>query len=311
MKKKKNKIEKVPIANTELSPTTIGAINENESGLKSVIIIFSLLIVIIFVLPYVMSWFEKEQTPNPTPQVTVPSQNQEPEQQEEKVENYLSLNEQIKESLNNCNYNVTANEQNLSINITNVNADANILINKPTFIELYTEDKTLIKRIMLPKEMLEKNKSTTYTYDITGQEAYIMLKSPAKEDYPQVNIVSINQNKEPFLTCTKDNETLTYIFQTQNNEYYLTKIVDSLKITSVTEETINNYENIASIYNTIEGVQAQLNQENGLDFTTTLDLNKLNFETASKSLNNEAYYAKDTIAKVINFEMESNDYICN
>ena len=323
-KKVKENFDNVVINNVELTPTTIGKINENESGLKGVIILFGALILIIFGLPYVVNLVDKlqgKEVVTPPPVVTTPDEPEEPtpENPKKEEEEYLSVASPIAKTISGIKYeiNIDSSNKKINVNVTNVSGSTSALINNPMYIELYTKDKTLIDRIMISKEELVSNATKEFIYsfkDNTGSNenpVYLTINTKSVNDYPAITLTSQDVNNSPYLTCTKDNETLVYTFQNNENEYLLSKINDRILVTNNDEETINTYEALTVSYNSIDGVDANVvPKTNGFSLETEIDLSKVTISEKKRILNNQAFYEKDELAKTIYFELNSSGFKC-
>ena len=324
-KKVKENFDNVVINNVELTPTTIGKINENESGLKGVIILFGALILIIFGLPYAVNLVDKLQGKEvvPPPPVVAnpeePTEEPTPENPKKEEEEYLSIASPIAKTISGIKYEITVDTSTKKINVkvTNVSGSPTSLISNPMYIELYTEEKTLLDRVMISKEEIVSDavKEFTYTFkDNTGNNVnpvYLTLNTKSINDYPAITLTSQDINNSPYLTCTKDNETLVYTFQNSDNEYLLSKISDRILVTSNDEETINTYEALTVSYNSIDGVDANVvPKTNGFSLETEIDLSKVKISEKKRILNNQAFYEKDELAKTIYFELNSSGFKC-
>ncbi len=323
-KKVKENFDNVVINKVELTPTTIGKINENESGLKGVIILFGTLILIIFGLPYAVNLMDKlqgKEVITPPPVVANPEEPKEEPTPEnpKKEEEYLSIVSPIAKTISGIKYEITVDTSTKKINIkvTNVSGSPTSLISNPMYIELYTEEKTLLDRVMISKEEIVSNAAKEFVYtfkDNTGNNVnpvYLTLNTKSINDYPAITLTSQDINNLPYLTCTKDNETLVYTFQNSDNQYLLSKISDRILVTSNDEETINTYEALTVSYNSIDGVDANVvPKTNGFALETEIDLSKVKISEKKRILNNQAFYEKDELAKTIYFELNSSGFKC-
>lgn len=322
-KKDKNKYDNVVINRVELTPTTIGEIEENENSIVGVLAIFGFLIVIIFVMPYFVNWLNGSKEDNPTPPVSIPSTD--PSEEEEPITppeevSYISLASPVSETISGYRYEITVNYDTsiLETKITNVSGSTLQLVNNPTYIELYTEDKTLLDRILIDKQEIVSNATISFNFlykDNTNSNqkpAYLVIESKNINDYPAITLTSLDASNLPFLTCTKDNETLVYTFQNNDKGYFLSKINDNFIISNSNDEIINTYEVLTNSYNSIDGVTADISpRTSGFSFETEINLNKVKISERKRILSSQAYYEKNTEAKTIYFELNASGYKCN
>ncbi len=323
-KKEKKDYSNVSIKYVELTPTTIGEINDNENSILGVIFIFIFLIVIIFLLPYVVNFISgssKTVTPNmPSSSEEVEPPSVDPLDSTKDEVEFLDVTSPISKTISGFRYELSTNISANSINVkvTNVSGSAFNLVNNPTYIELYTAEKTLLDRILITKQEVVSNATISFDFkykDNTNSNqvpVYLTLSSKSINDYPAINVKTLDINNMPFLTCTKDNETLVYTFLANEKGYYLTKISDTLVFTNADESTINIYESLANSYNSIDGVKADiLPKTNGFSFTSEINLSNVIISEKKRILNNLAYYEKDTEAKTIYFELNASGFRCN
>ena len=323
-KKDKKNYDNVVISNVELTPTTIGEIEENANNIGGVLAIFAFLIVIIVALPYVVNFISgnnEERDYGVIP--STPSGNEEEQPPVEEPTNeveYLDVSTPISKTINGFKYdiNVDVATKKIDLKVTNSSGSALWLVNNPTYIELFTEDKTLLDRILIDKEEIVANATVSFNYtfiDNTNSNqdpVYLTIETKSINDYPAISLSSTDINNLPFLTCTKNNQTLVYTFQNDDTGYFLSKITDRYVVSSSDDSTINTYEALTNSYNSIEGVDADITpRTSGFSFEATIDLSKVSINERKRVLSSKAYYEKDTEAKTIYFELNASGYKCN
>ncbi len=325
-KKVKENFDNVVIKNVELTPTTIGKIENNEGSLKSLIIMFLCLFIIIFILPYVVNYisdFKKKENQPPIIPVEEPEKPDEeepiePETPENQVD-FISINSPISKTISGYRYEISADleAQKLDVKVTNVSGSAFLLINTPMYIELYSSEKTLLNRILITKREIVSESTIAFNFSYkdsieAGQTpAYLTLETKNVNDYPAITLKSEDVNEMPFLTCTKGNETIIYSFNENDKGYLLSNIIYRILVNDTSEDVINNYEAMITSYTSIDGVDAELNtKSSGFEFESKIDLDKVTISEKKRILNNYAFYEKDTLAKTIYFELNSSGYQC-
>ena len=265
MKKNKKKIDKnkynnVVIKKDDLMPTTIGEIANDDHSLRVVIILFLLLIIIILGLPYVTTMLQNLKdgkapignTPAPTtPQE--PSETPPPIDEPETEPEYYALDLPVDIKVDGLHFQLTLNSQNqvLSAVLTNESADSNILFENTYYFELYNEEKKLLDRILVQGKQITSN--LRFDYDIQeayslGVVKYVVVSKKTESDYPNVTL-KLNDKNQPYLTCSKNNEVLTYLFKKSDNTYLLQSINERIIYESPTEEEITAYEEKIDDYN--------------------------------------------------------------
>ena len=315
-KKKNNPYENVVINNVELMPTTIGECNKKEGNPFIVLFIFIFLIVLILILPNLTTWIDNLKGSNTsvtnTPIITNPNNETKEEDNKETMDvEYLDLSNPVEKMINNYRFNAQIDNNQLTLMVTNVNGAVNMFVNTPYYLELYSSEHKLLQRIKIAKEEIVA--SVTYNYSLTSEvttnnKVLLVITDKNESDYPAVNLKVDETTNNPYLTCTKDNETLIYSF---DEDYNLSKIKDRLVVSGYTQDTLTTYESLANAYSSIEGVTSNVNGvNNNLVLETEIDLSKVDLEKHTKVLNNEAFYKTKTPAKTINFELESSYYTC-
>lgn len=306
-KKVKFDSKNVVVNKEPLAITKIGEIeNEEQNPLLFLFIIFAILISFSFFLPNIMSLFNKseEDVYNTTPKI----EDKKPvEEKKEDVYYDLSQSLVIKINDNLKMENISFNDKILTFILIN-NTTNSYNINKNYFIEFYTENKTLLERVMIKKDNLRKDEGKSYTYEINSDVSKIKkIRVVEKEenDYPNVEVTK-NDLGEENIVCVKKNDEITYKFK----ENKLVAITNEIRFNaSEPNYEINkeNYQKLNNQYNEKEGIISNfVDFEGGFVFNANLDLK--NMKNTNKI--NSYYYGYDTLAKVVNFEMNAQGFSC-
>lgn len=311
-KKKEMDSKKIKINEEELAITKIGEIKDAEQSPFLVIGIFLFLLIFIFFLPNLVGLIKGDSGKN---DYGVPSEkepkNEEPPE-EKKEETYYELNDTLKisleETLSINNFKLENNE--IRFTITN-NGETRFTFNKKNyFLELYTEENTLLERVILKKATIAKEESLEFSYQATPSTLASAKKIRFVEkeiaDYPNIELQK-NEANEEVLVCTAEKETITYKFQNQK----LQTITDAVNYpfednTSYTE-ALESWKTKAAIYNSTAGMSSMF-VDTGVSFVVNTTLDLPNVKIAN--VDNENYYAYETQAKIIKFEMEARGFTC-
>jgi len=320
MAKKKN-VEEVVISRKELTPTTIGTIETKESGPIVAIIWVLIFVGGIFILPRVSTWVNDnfiEKKPTPTVKPTTPSTpvptDPSLEEPEDEIK-YYDLEDGLMIDFEGFQFtNISADNTTklFTARLINISGKQRMFQDKSYYIELYSEDNTLLQRFLIPKEEITSFKNLSYSmvsnYQIVKKMA-IVLKE--EKDYPQVSLQK-NQNNEGVLECEKGNEIFTYIFKENSNQ--LVRIQESFTAYSSSSDynqVLNQYTTLASTLKNMNGVEAELTPlRNGFYYEALYSLEEMNSSDISRYLTKFAHYKKDTEAKVVAFELNSSGYTC-
>lgn len=323
-KSEKKKYDNVVISKEELIPTTIGVIREKESSPLGVIILFVLLITAVIFMPDITRYINEflhpvtvnEESTTGNNIVINKEEDKNPNVNEKDIE-YLNAKENIEMTIQGMRIGVTINENTKEMNLvlTNISGSSQFFINNKYYIELYSSDKKLLSRIKIPSKALLD--AENYVYDISsayrlGDVAYALIEAKEENDYPGIELINVDDYNRPYLTCKKDNTSIVYTFNKDNNSYKLIKIKESSKYVNPSETIINEYERKIDKYETIKGVNASITPAtNGFTFNLELDLNYVKVAANKTLLDKEEYYESATSANKINFELTSLDYTCN
>ena len=179
---------------------------------------------------------------------------------------------------------------------------------KKLYLDFYNSTDTFIERRLVETESIASSSTINASTEISKETYDNGLKVEGtlrdQDDYPQVSIAS-NE-----LKCVKGNQTIKYTFKNDK----LISINDSTKyfktsdIESYSTELINKKMEINKLDN-INGVTAVLTEDE-TGYLTTININ---YETAqySELTYKNKYYDKDTLSKIIDFELKSSGYSCN
>lgn len=311
-KKEKFNSKKVTISEEELSITKIGELETTEQSPLFVLILFGVILVFIFFLPTIVNLIK---APNEKPDYSLlekpQENNQEEEPREEPKNSYYQYNDtlsiDLEEKIKINEFALVGNT--LSFKVTNANETRFSFQKDNYFLELYSEEDTLLERIYLGDATVSRETDMVLQFALNSNTALYMKKlSFAKKeiaDYPNVTLEK-NENEEEVLICTKDKETLTYKFQ-KDKLFSISHVVNY-------SSTISNYE---SILNTWQTNSEKLNNMTGItsifvDAGTGFVVNTT-IDTKTAKLNeveNTSYYPNETLAKVVSFEMEARGFSC-
>lgn len=311
-KKEKFNSKNVKINEEELSVTKIGELETVEQSPIFTLILFGVILAFIFFLPTIVNLIKSPDEKPDYSLIEKPQENnQEEEPNEEKETTYFDFSDTLSIDLEEkikINEFVLAGNT-LSFKVTNAN-DTRFSFQKDNyFLEIYSEEDTLLERIYLGDTVVSKNSNMVLHFALSSNSALNMKKVlfTKKEiaDYPNVTLEK-NETDEEVLTCTKDTENLTYKFSSEKL-FSISHVVNY-------SSTVSNYESILSTWqessqklNNIEGITSVfVNAGNGFVVNTTIDLKtaKLN------DVENTSYYPKETLAKVVYFEMEARGFQC-
>ena len=310
---KKNKIQ-AKLSDEELVPSTLGYFEETKKGYLGLILIFAILIGGAIFMPQITEYVNKL-LGKTDDDIVVPVNNQNSNNNDnntgEKIVMY-DISDTLEFTYNNIKFsNFRVLDNKMSFNVENTTDQLIDFNTTKYYIETYSSDSTLLERHIF--NTIKINPSSTMTQNIElldneiGKIGKIEVSKKDVKDYPDVT-VQTNSNNEGLLICSNDNESITYIFDTNNN---LLRIKDEINYSNDKSKEYSNkllqYQSKVPTYNNKEGVSSSLVEiSSGFTVTTEIELEKANI----KQLNNDNYYDSQTLPKVINFEMESRGFSC-
>lgn len=297
----------------ELTPVTL-AVKEDKKkasifGIVWIVLIFGIFILGVIYLPdiasYVNSYFN--------PDVVMPSGgnnnknngNDDTDNDNEKIKEYvISDNLEITFDSFKIN-NVKKVNSKISMDIVNTSNEILDLSKYNYFINMYSESKTLLKRVMLGDVIVSVGNAYTVSYDIDENVYMLSIYNLSKKDYPAY-VVTSDESNMGTLTCTKEYEKIDYL--TNNNKVYAINLLNEVSSSDTNFNTLYaTYQAMKNTYDNVEGISSSLDVINNvLTFRSIINLNVV----LDGSINLKSYYPKDTDAKVIYFEMTSMGYTC-
>ena len=314
-KKQKSKFnsKNVKINEEELSITKIGEMDTINQSSTFVLILFGLILIFIFFLPTITNLIKGEDNEkvNYTESEPTPSENEEQENKDNNEPTMYtitpSLSIPLEENIQLDAFSLNGNT--LSYQINNTSPNRFDFDEENYYLELYSEDDTLLARILLDTNVA-RTTSTMETIVLNGTTATnakkILFVKKEESDYPNVELQK-NAIEEDILVCSSTIETITYKFK----EDKLFEIQDNVNVNSTNTNYIsllNEWKTKSETLNAMNGVNSLL-----VDAGTSFAVNtSVDLQTAKVSKeDSKYYYEKDTLAKVVNFEMEARGFSCN
>ena len=306
--------KKVVIVDEELTPTVL-AIKKNKRGsILWLIIIFVALIAAAIYLPDITTYVSEKlgfsvDDPSsllgPSNADNDDTNDNESDESAEFQKYVLSDNPNfIVDDMTLSNFVIQNNT--ITFTITNNGSEIIDLSEEYYYLNLYNGE-TLLERIKVADNIIGVNSSENIQYEITSNNiTEIAFLEITVEEYPSYTIEADSLGNGT-LTCVKDYETITYSFN--KNQLITIEDVYVVATTDPNYSTLySSYQALSTTYSNINGVTSNIVVENNsLHFTTSVNLRTL----VDGTFNNRIYYPFNTDGKVINFELESQGYICS
>ncbi len=312
---KKFNYKKLQINKEELQTTTIGEISTQDKSPIFMFILFGMFLAFVFFLPNIVTYFQgkSDDLVSGAPKNNI--ENNKTKDDNTQVNNivYYDINSNENITLEDILIvsNLKKSTNNISFKVTNKGESRFYFSKYNYFLELYTSDNTLLERIFLDKDSIVKDSSKDYSYDIKNNTSLsaskIAFVKHQIEDYPNI-VLTKNNEEEQVLTCKNKNEVLTYTFKDEKlvtvNDM-ITYIKDSSELDYQTNLVL--WQGKVLNYNSLNGVTSTiLNSIDSFVANTTLDLKNVD----KSNIDNNYYYEYETLAKIVNFEMESRGFNC-
>lgn len=297
----------------ELTPVTL-AVKEDKKkasifGIVWIVLIFGIFILGVIYLPDIASFVNNYFNPD----VVTPSGgnnnknngNDDVNSDDEKIKEYV-ISDNLEISFDSFKINNIKKENNkISMDIVNTSNEILDLSKYNYFINMYSEGKKLLKRVMLGDVIVSVGSTYTVSYDIDDNVYMLSIYNLSKKDYPAY-VVTSDESNMGTLTCTKEYEKIDYL--TNNNKVYAINLLNEVSSSDTNFNTLYaTYQAMKNTYDNVEGISSSLDVINNvLTFRSVINLNVV----LDGSINLKSYYPKDTDAKVIYFEMTSMGYTC-
>lgn len=297
----------------ELTPVTL-AVKEDKKkasifGIVWIVLIFGIFILGVIYLPDIASFVNNYFNPD----VVTPSGgnnnknngNDDVNSDDEKIKEYV-ISDNLEISFDSFKINNVKKENNkISMDIVNTSNEILDLSKYNYFINMYSESKTLLKRVMLGDVIVSVGNAYTVSYDVDDNVYVLSVYNLSKKDYPAY-VVTSDESNMGTLTCTKEYEKIDYL--TNNNKVYAINLLNEVSSSDTNFNTLYaTYQAMKNTYDNVEGISSSLDVINNvLTFRSIINLNVV----LDGSINLKSYYPKDTDAKVIYFEMTSMGYTC-
>ena len=288
-------------------PVVIGNLRKQNRGTFGLIIFFLILILFAIFLPNIKNFISNINDKNIKNNISNINN-----EKDEVVENpTISDDEEIYYEINeNTNFvydNITFASFVLNTNSITFNVSAAQTINlgsRNYYVEFYTIDKTFINRIKIDSINTIPVSTTTVTEEVSANilnnAKFIKIIKIETNTMPEV---TLNDNK---LTCTLENDEIIYTFE--NNK--LKNIKERLNMSNSNADYLDNlekYKNYKNNYENIKGINISF-----IDTGTSFDFNfEVDYSIIKDDINLDNFYEKDTLAKVINYEMTNKNYSCS
>lgn len=301
----------VVIIDEELTPTVLAVKRDNKkSSVFSIlwlIVIFAIFIAGVIYLPEISSYVNSYLNPEVNTPVNKPSVKPKEEEEEKKEEKEYKLSDNPEITLYNFKINnIQIENGTISFDIINTGKEMLDFSKYNYFIQLYGSHKSLLERIMIKDLIIGIDGTENFSFNIKNSNIEsISLVNIGVNEYPNYSLEE-SENGAATLKCTKDFETINYLFN-MGKLYAIQDIMDISKNNSEYNNFYSNYMALSTTYNNIAGVASAVNEStDSLRFTTTINLS----EYKEKTLSIKNIYNKDTEAKVIKFELEASGYTC-
>lgn len=306
--------KKVTLENVELKPQVIGYSYKKKSNFGRVFLIFVVLILTVYYINDISVFINNllgKQTSDTINELANQNNNnnKRPNKPEVKPEEVVYY--EIKDSTSIEEVGLVLNGFSLSNNKLNftVNNDTQNSIDvqaKKLFLEVYSEDKTLLQRIKLDLGVVNAQAKVSLSYDVDSKTKLFAIKEKTINDYPNVEL-TVDDKGASSLTCTKGNDSIQYVFN--NNELITVNHTVTNNSTSSSDynDNLTAWRQKTTTYNNLTGINASF-EESTSGYTAVINVD---LRSANMSLINEKYYfLNKEIPKVVKFEMEAYGFVC-
>ncbi len=309
----------VKLEQNELNPTTIGEFENRKKSSVGIFVVMTLFVIAIIFLPQISDAINKymeSRNPVYNPGGVTPENPINPNPGDD-TPNYadtfydLAVNLKIeREDITVDSFVASAETGTLSFKVTN-NTDKSFTLEELNYyLELYSEDKTLLDRTKLTgtdsigSKGVVTLKKTFPLNVVRGLHSLVLVKKQVNE-YPASNM-TVNQDGTGSLVCSNDHEVVTYKFKDDKLNSLTSEVnykVDEEGYTSIHKDYID----LATNYNSLKGISSSVFElSDSFRVTTSVDLTN-----ASRTyIFNADTFRENTESKVVKFEMEAQGFSC-
>lgn len=311
----KKKIRNIKLEQNELKATTIGIFENRKKSSVGIVLILTIFVMFIIFLPEISKMVDEYLHPKttipvkPKPVTPVPA----PDPGEEEPDLLSKFEASLKidnEDITVDNFVLDEVNKTLSFKVTN-NRDESVRFEELNYyLELYTNDETLMERVKVTGEasigsglsisLTKKLKDTTAsTLGLVG------LVAKTTNDYNNVTL-NTNEDGSAAMVCTSANEKVTYKFMNQG----LREVTSEVSYMVTEPDYLTNYENNKKLSDTYKSktgiVSTWFEYSEGYNITTNINLS----EASRLYVFNADSFSAGVEPKVVKFEMEAQGFSC-
>ena len=295
---KRKKLKNVVISNEELTPTTIGYLNEKDGGIFFLFIVFGIFFAFLYFVPEINQYIETKRGNNYNQNPPIVEDTPIIEEEKNDIGKEFDYNKEtiivieeltfskFETSVDSINFNV----ENSSKNIKNCAEDEYYLI-------LKNKDGKVSDIINLGDIVLLSEAQNDYSYVINNIDINKIIIDKLDEQYLDDLILVDNK-----LTCSMNAATYIYNF----NENKLTNVI-YMFTSPLGDSSSNYYKGEVERLKEFEGIDVKTLEETNFIFELKVDLEKVDKN------NLEDYYIFEINQKpeVINYKMKELGYFCS
>ena len=298
--------KKVVISDKELEPTVLYKIKKKRFGFIRLILLFAIFIGVVIYLPdidkYVQAYkrgeaelsveeiigifYKGNKTTQPKTDTNTDVDIDDSDKKYSFDENTIIVHDDFSIDSFKINDGV------LSFTVNNLKEEELDLRGKKYFLTAFDEEDNVIVTTKIKEAVLKPDVTVTQDVAISNTNiSYFTLVEKSLDEYPAFELAEGSTS----LICSKTGEMITYSY----TDGLLTSIRNVTRVNTTDGTVLPAY--------SADGYDLQVNKDdNGTTYITTIDNNVVD-ET---NMTGDYYYPKNTLPKVIKYEMELKDYSC-
>ena len=304
----------------ELTALEIGKIKEKKKGnVMGLVAFFVIIMTFIFFLPYIEEYINKMKGLENNPGIITDPNTSDEKEKDNKEEGKPLHIENASFVVDNfvfSNFSLENTTQILLTFVVSTSGENTLYLNNSNiYLELYSGENALLQRLKIDSDSpISKNNSLTLSF-VLNESVYVsatnvLVVAKSSAEYPNVTLNKDGEGNQ-ILICASGEEKITYYFTDNKlnrleaiNTFYLGSDYDEY-VTLLGSKKVE-----AGVYNARNGFVSTVTEvSGGTSFTmaTSVDLAQGQI-TAQDEV---AFYNKDTLAKVVSFEMKAREFNCN
>lgn len=295
---KRKKLKNVVISNEELTPTTIGYLNEKDGGIFFLFIVFGIFFAFLYFVPEINQYIETKRGNDYSQNNPTVPENPVVEENETNAGKEFDFNQETTIVMGELVFSGFKTDiDTISLKVKNNSKNIINCEEKEYYLILKNEEGKISNIINLGEIVVLSEAQTDYSFSVSSVDISKIIIDELSEKYLE-NLV-LNDNK---LTCSMSGASYIYDFN-EDNLKSITYTYTSL----LGDSSSSYYKGEAERLKEFEGIEVKAIEETNFVFDLKIDLAKVD----KKNLEDYYIYEIDQKPEVVNYKMKELGYSCS